>query len=108
MALWLQDLESAPVSTNRRGRIGWWLGIAGTGLLALFAVQAGVSMVRTGEVPETFLLFLLGFLFLIVGQVPFARELRHHVGWAWLLPLVAVGGSRRRAVEPGATTRRTR
>jgi len=80
------------VSRSRRGRIGWWLGIAGTGLLALFAVQAGVSMVRTGEVPETFFLFLFGFLFLIVGQVLFARELRHHVGWAWLLPLVAVVG----------------
>jgi hypothetical protein len=50
------------VSRSRRGRVGWWLAIVGTGLLALFAVQAGVSMVRTGEVPENFVLFLLGFL----------------------------------------------
>jgi hypothetical protein len=80
------------VSRSRRGRVGWWLAIAGTGLLALFAVQAGVSMVRTGEVPENFVLFLLGFLLLVVGQVLFARDLRHHLGWAWILPLVAVVG----------------
>jgi hypothetical protein len=78
--------------SSRRGRVGWWLGIAGTGLLALFAVQAGVSMVRTGEVPENFVLFLVGFLLLVVGQVLFARDLRRHLGWAWILPLVAVVG----------------
>src|SRR5215216_753979 len=80
------------VSGSRRGRVGWWLGIAGTGLLAMFAVQAGVSMVRTGEVPENFVLFLVGFLLLVVGQVLFARDLRHHLGWAWILPLVATVG----------------
>jgi hypothetical protein len=80
------------VSRSRRGRVGWWFGIAGTGLLALFAVQAGVSMVRTREVPENFVLFLVGFLLLVVGQVLFARDLRHHLGWAWILPLVAVVG----------------
>ena len=80
------------VSGSRRGRVGWWLGIAGTGLLAMFAVQAGVSMVRTGDVPENFVLFLVGFLLLVVGQALFARDLRHHLGWAWILPLVAVVG----------------
>ena len=80
------------VSRSRRGRVGWWLGIAGTGVLALFAVQAGVSMVRTGEVPQNFVLFLVGFLLLVVGQVLFARDLRQHLGWAWILPLVAVVG----------------
>jgi hypothetical protein len=89
VAVWsLRDL----VSGSRRGRVGWWIGIAGTGVLALFAVQAGVSMVRTGEVPENFVLFLIGFLLLVVGQVLFARDLRHHLGWAWILPLVAVVG----------------
>ena len=80
------------VSRSRRGRVGWWFGIAGTCLLALFAVQAGVSMIGTGQVPENFVLFLVGFLLLIVGQVMFARDLRHHLGWAWILPLVAVVG----------------
>jgi hypothetical protein len=80
------------VSGSRRGRVGWWLGIAGTGVLALFAVQAGVSMVRTGEVPQNFVLFLVGFLLLVVGQALFARDLRHHLGWAWILPLLAVVG----------------
>jgi hypothetical protein len=80
------------VSTTRRGRVGWWLAIAGAGLLTLFAVQAGVSMVRTGQVPENFVLFLFGFLLLVVGQVLFARDLRQHVGWGWLMPLVAVAG----------------
>lgn len=80
------------VSTTRRGRVGWWLAIAGAGLLTLFAVQAVVSMVRTGDVPENFILFLLGFLLLIVGQILFARDLRQHLGWGWLMPLVAVAG----------------
>ena len=80
------------VSGSRRGRVGWWLGIAGTGVLGLFAVQAGVSMVRTGEVRQNFVLFLVGFLLLVVGQLLFARDLRHHLGWAWILPLVAVVG----------------
>ena len=80
------------VSSTRHGRVGWWLAIAGAGLLTLFAVQVAVSMVRTGEVPENFVLFLLGFLLLVVGQVLFARDLRQHVGWGWLMPLVAAAG----------------
>jgi hypothetical protein len=80
------------VWTNRRGRAGWWLAIIGAGLLTLFAVQAGISMVRTGQVPENFVLFLFGFLLLAVGQVLFAANLRQHVGRAWLMPLVAVAG----------------
>ena len=80
------------VSSTRHGRVGWWLAIAGAGLLTLFAVQVAVSMVRTGEVPENFVLFLLGFLLLVVGQVLFARDLRQRVGWGWVMPLVAAAG----------------
>ena len=79
-------------SSTRPGRVGWWLAILGAGLLTLFAVQAAVSVVRTGQVPENFVLFLLGFLLLVVGQVLFARTLRQHVGWGWLMPLVAAAG----------------
>jgi hypothetical protein len=56
------------VSTTRHGRIGWWLAIAGAGLLTLFAIQAAVSMVMTEEVPENFVRFLLGFLLLIAAS----------------------------------------
>ena len=80
------------VSSTRHGRVGWWLAIAGAGLLNVFAVQAAVSTVRTGQVPENFILFLLGFLLLVVGQVLFARDLRQHVDWGWLMPLVAAAG----------------
>lgn len=79
-------------SSTRAGRVGWWLAITGAGLLTLFAVQAAVSVVRNGHVPENFLLFLLGFLLLVVGQVLFARNLRQHVGWGWLMPLFAAAG----------------
>jgi hypothetical protein len=80
------------VRTNRRGRAGWWLAVAGAGLLILFAVQAAISVTRTGQVPENFVLFLLGFLLLAVGQLLFAANLRRLLGWAWLMPLVAVVG----------------
>ncbi|HET9874123.1 MAG TPA: hypothetical protein VFP89_16195 [Propionibacteriaceae bacterium] len=80
------------VRTNRRGRAGWWLATAGAALLILFAVQAAISVTRTGQVPENFVLFLLGFLLLAMGQSLFAANLRRPIGWAWIMPLVAVLG----------------
>lgn len=82
----------ALVASTRRGRIGWWLGVVGTGLLTLFAVQAAASMIRTGQVPENFILFLLGFALLVVGQVLFAADLRRRLGWGGWMPLVAAVG----------------
>ena len=77
---------------TRLGRIGVRLAIAGFVLLALFAVQVLVELVRTGDIPENFVLFALGFLLVLVGQLLFARDLRHAIGRAWVLPLVAVAG----------------
>jgi hypothetical protein len=89
VAFWgLRDI----VSGTRRGRIGIRLALAGFALLALFAIQVVVEQIRTGEIPENFILFALGFLLVTVGQLLFARDLRPTIGRAWVLPLVAVVG----------------
>lgn len=89
VAFWgLRDL----VSGTRRGRIGIRLAVAGFALLGLFAIQVVVEQFRTGEIPDNFILFALGFLLATVGQLVFARDLRPTVGRAWVLPLVAVAG----------------
>jgi hypothetical protein len=80
------------VSATKRGRIGIRLALAGFALLALFAIQAIVEQIRTGEIPENFILFALGFLLVTAGQLLFARDLRTTIGRAWVLPLVAVAG----------------
>ena len=80
------------VSATKRGRIGIRLALAGFALLALFAIQLVVEQIRTGDIPENFILFALGFLLVTVGQLLFARELRPTIGRAWVLPLVAVAG----------------
>jgi hypothetical protein len=89
VAFWgLRDI----VSGTRRGRIGIRLALAGFALLALFAIQLVVEQIRTGDIPENFILFALGFLLVTVGQLLFARDLRPTIGRAWVLPLVAVAG----------------
>jgi hypothetical protein len=89
VAFWgLRDL----VSGRRRGRIGIRLALAGFALLALFAVQLAVEQIRTGDIPDNFILFALGFLLVTVGQLLFARDLAPTIGRAWVLPLVAVAG----------------
>jgi hypothetical protein len=75
-----------------RGRIGIRLALAGFALLALFAIQVIAEQIRTGEIPENFILFALGFLLVTVGQLLFARDLRPTIGRAWVLPLVAAAG----------------
>ncbi len=89
VALWgLRDLTGV----TRRGRIGVWLALAGVVLLGLFFMQALISVIRTGEVPEVIVLFALGFLLALVGQVLFAPDLRRSLGGGWVLPLVASVG----------------
>jgi hypothetical protein len=89
VAFWgLRDI----VSGTRRGRIGIRLALAGFALLALFAIQLLVEQVRTGELPENFILFALGFLLVTVGQLLFVKDLKPTIGRAWVLPLVAVAG----------------
>lgn len=80
------------VSASSRGRIGIRLSLAGFALLALFGVQVVLEQIRTGDIPDNFLLFALGFLLVTVGQLLFARDLEPTIGRAWLLPLVAVAG----------------
>lgn len=84
--------ELRRLMVTRLGRIGMRIALAGSALLALFAVQLLIEDIRTGEVPENFILFALGFLLVLVGQLLFSRDLRHAVGRAWVLPLVGVAG----------------
>jgi hypothetical protein len=77
----------------RSGRVAAWLGLLGALLLAGFAVQAAVAVGRTGDVPENFLLFALGFLLLFAAHILLPFPLRRlPLGPAWLLsPLAAAG-----------------
>jgi hypothetical protein len=52
---------------SRAGRIAAWLGIAGSALLAVFAVQTMVAVARTGDVPEEVVLFAFEFLLLFLA-----------------------------------------
>jgi hypothetical protein len=89
IALWgLRELIHGP----KASRVGLWLALGGAALLVLFAVQASVAVARTGDVPDNFILFALGFLLLLVAQPLFAWGLRPVVGRAWVLPLVGAVG----------------
>ena len=77
---------------TRIGRIGWRMSVAGVVVLGLFAVQALITVAVTGDIPENFILFGLGFLLLFVGHLLIATGLRDAVGRAWMLPLVGAAG----------------
>lgn len=90
VALWgLRDL----IPPRGPGRVGVRVALTGVVLLGLFAVQAVVELVRTGDVPENFIFFGVGFVLLVVGHLLFARELRPALGRAWLLPILAASGA---------------
>jgi hypothetical protein len=74
------------------GRIGMRLALAGVAFLVLFAIHLFVELIRTGDIPDNFVLFAIGFLLILVGQLLFARDLRPSLGRAWVLPIVAVAG----------------
>ncbi len=78
--------------STRNGRIGWRVSVGGVVLLGLFAVQVLITVAVTGDIPENFILFGLGFLLLFVGHVLIATGLRDALGRAWLLPLVGAAG----------------
>jgi hypothetical protein len=84
--------EFRRLMVTRLGRIGIRIALAGFLFLALFVVQLLVVLIQTGDVTESFHLFGIGFLLALVGQLLFARDLRHTVGRAWVLQLVAVVG----------------
>ncbi len=59
----------ASAKLGRAGRVGLWLALAGACLLLLFAAQALVTTLLTGDSPGGFVLFGLGFLLLVAGQL---------------------------------------
>jgi hypothetical protein len=89
VALWgLREL----IAGTRLGRIGIRLALGGVGFLGLFAIHVIVELIRTSDIPDNFILFAIGFLLVLVGQLLFARDLRPALGRAWVLPIVAVAG----------------
>jgi hypothetical protein len=78
--------------STRIGRIGWRVCVAGTAFLGLFALQALVTVILTGDIPENWILFGLGFLLLFIGHLLIATGLRDALGHAWILPLVGAAG----------------
>ena len=78
---------------GRAGRLGFRLAGAGAAAHVLFALFMAGSAVATGEtVGAAFVVFALGFLALIAGQVLLAFGLRRGgiVGRGWLAPLAGV------------------
>jgi len=81
--------DMAKVLPSRVGRVGARIGLVGVAFLSAFAVQLAVSVVDTGEVPQNFILFALGFLLVFVAHLVVARPLAHVVGRRWWLSLLA-------------------
>jgi hypothetical protein len=59
----------AHASLPHAGRVGFWTATGGATLLLVFAVQALVSTAATGDEPGGFVLFGLGFLLVVGGQM---------------------------------------
>ena len=62
-------------------------------MLGLFIVQVVIEVFRSGDLPQSFILFASGFLLVLVGHLLFARDLRPYLGKAWLMPIVAAAGA---------------
>lgn len=77
------------LGASRAGRVGATIGVVGDVFLVAFAVQLAVSAARTGEVPQNFALFAVGFLLVLVAHLVVARPLRAVLGRAWWLSIVA-------------------
>jgi hypothetical protein len=74
---------------SRAGRLGAGLGLAGDVFLVAFGVQLAVSVVDTGEVPQNFILFALGFLLIFAAHLVVARPLGRLLGAPWWISVVA-------------------
>jgi hypothetical protein len=100
VALWVTGIVAlvaaiwrlGSVVSTRLGRIGWRVSVAGAVCLGLFAVQAGVTVAVTGDIPDNFVLFALGFFLLFVGHLLIASGLRDALPRAWVLPCVGAVG----------------
>ena len=90
----LRRLHAAEgVEIGRAGRLGFRLATGGAAAQVAFASIMVASAVATGKtVGAAFILFALGFLALIVGQVLLAPGLRRGavVGRGWIAPLAGV------------------
>ena len=85
---------AAAPGLGRAGRLGLWLAFSGATLNVLFAVVHGGIGTTTGETPDAFVLFGIGMLLLIIGQLLVALGFRRAglLERAWLFPLAGAGG----------------
>ena len=88
----LSGLGTATVS--RAAQVGRWISLAGAVLFTAFgAVALGTAVLTGAPAEESFLLFAVGLLLLLVGAVPLALGLRSTLpGW-WIAMLVAGGAA---------------
>ena len=86
--------RAADPKPGRAGRTGIWLAFSGAALNVLFAAVHGGVGAATGETTDAFVLFGVGMLLLIVGQVLVALGLRQAglLGRAWRFPLLGAVG----------------
>jgi hypothetical protein len=80
------------LADTRLARIGMRLCLAAMVSLTLFAVQAVISVVRTGEIPDNFILFAIGIVLLFVGQPLFAIGARRRLARQWPFLILATVG----------------
>ena len=92
LALVLWDLRAVIVAPTS-ARVGLWMAMTGALVLLVFAVQVVIVQASTGDVPQSFLLFALGFLLVLMGQVMFAPGLLGtELSRAWPFPVIATLG----------------
>lgn len=85
--------HAAAPGLGRAGRLGLWLALSGATLNVLFAVVHG-DRDHDGETPDAFVLFGIGMLLLIIGQLLVALGFRRAglLERAWLFPLAGASG----------------
>lgn len=95
--VWLRRLHAAEgAEVGRAGRIGFWLTASGFAAHVAFAAVMVTSALATGETVEAvFIVFALGFLAVILGQVLLAVGLRRGgiVGGGWIAPLAGLAAA---------------
>ena len=73
----------ALLAESRAGRLAATVGAVGSLVLGVFAIQLLVTATRTGDVPDNFALFALGFLLVLLAHLALARPLRALVPRGW-------------------------
>lgn len=92
LALAISFWNLRTLAATRLARIGMRLCLAAMVSLTLFAVQTVVSVARSSEVPDNFILFAIGIVLLFVGQPLFAIGARRVLVRQWPFLILATVG----------------